>query len=279
MTDEQIQKTRTFIFKNGRLLERKLWEYFFENGSKQAVLKSLLAYQNPDGGFGNGIEPDLLCPDSTAIGAEYAMHVLDLLDCYEPAVVDRLVDWIAVNVDETGAIAHPPRNLSHYPHQPWWERPDPERVLMLAGTLKKWGIDQPVFFRKVRYFYQTTDLPPVDRYYGYPHFVYLKYCSVSEEDRQKFETLIERLPVFLTHHSAHFPLLSRGWMYARDNVDENVWLREAANFIGSMQEDGGVKIPYPDLPWWRPIWTLNGCILLDQWNQPEKVLDMGPRVQ
>ncbi|MCJ7432535.1 MAG: hypothetical protein MUO77_03515, partial [Anaerolineales bacterium] len=81
LTNEQIQKAKTFIFKNGRLLERKLCEYFFENGSKQACIKALLAFQNTDGGYGNGIEPDLLCPDSTAIGAEFALHVLELLEC------------------------------------------------------------------------------------------------------------------------------------------------------------------------------------------------------
>ena len=76
LTDEQIQKAGGFIFRNGRLLERKLFEYFFENGSKQACIMALLAYQNPDGGFGNGIEPDLLCPDSTAVGAELAVALL-----------------------------------------------------------------------------------------------------------------------------------------------------------------------------------------------------------
>jgi hypothetical protein len=55
LTDEQIQKAKTFIFMNGRLLERKLWEYFFENGSKRSCINALLAYQNPDGGFGNGM--------------------------------------------------------------------------------------------------------------------------------------------------------------------------------------------------------------------------------
>ena len=25
--------------------------------------------------------------------------------------------------------------------------------------------------------------------------------------------------------------------------------------VADLQEDGGLRIPY-DLPWWRPIWTL-----------------------
>ena len=266
LTDEQIVQAKTFIFKNGRLLERKLFEYYFENGSKQACLKALIAYQNPDGGFGNGIEPDLLCPDSTAIGAEFALNVLELLECYDAECVTSLVNWIVTSQDEAGIIVHPPRNISNYPHQPWWENPDPERIMMLAGILKRWGIDQPAFFKKVRIFYQTTSLPPVDRYYGYPHFVYLKYCSENDEDRSKLATLIDQLPNFLTVHSNHFPLLSTGWTYAREYVDEGIWEREATKFLNALQEDGGVKTPYPDLPWWRPIWTLYGFILINKWN-------------
>ena len=68
-TNQAINQSKGFIYQNGRLLERYLFATFFEKGvqgSKEACLKALLAYQNPDGGFGNGIEPDLLCPDSSA---------------------------------------------------------------------------------------------------------------------------------------------------------------------------------------------------------------------
>ena len=31
-------------------------------------------------------------------------------------------------------------------------------------------------------------------------------------------------------------------------------------------EDGGVATPYPDLPWWRPVFTLDGLILLKRYG-------------
>src|SRR5262245_46425161 len=156
--------------------------------------------------------------------------------------------------------------MFNFPHMPWWQKPDHERILMLAGIMKRWGIDHPVFFEKVRTFYLSTSLPSIERYYGYPHFVYLKYCGENDEDRAKLTTLIDRLPSFLTIHSNHFPLLSRGWMHAREYVKEDIWAREAAIFMNSLQEDGGVNTPYQDLPWWRPIWTLNGFVLLTRWR-------------
>jgi hypothetical protein len=77
---EQIDKAKRYVFSQGRLLERQLFAYFFANGTKQACQKALLAYQNDDGGFGNGLEPDLSCPDSGMIGAETALYTLELLD-------------------------------------------------------------------------------------------------------------------------------------------------------------------------------------------------------
>lgn len=262
LSQAQYEKARTFIYTHGRLLERKLWEYFFENGSKQACVKALLAYQNDDGGFGNGIEPDLLCPDSTAIGAELALHALEYLECDNPEVIAGLTDWIMANLNERGYINYPPPTISNYPHQPWWNGPDDERILMLAGVMKRHGWGRPSFFERVRKYYQTTSIPPIERYYGYPHFVYLKYCGEGDEDRAKLATMISNLAQFLTLHKRHFPLLSRGWMFAREHVSSEIWQRECSNFINSLQEDGGVETLYPELPWWRPIWTLNGIVLM-----------------
>lgn len=174
-SNEQMQTTKQFIFQNGRLLERQLFEYFFGKGTKQACVRALLAYQNADGGFGNGIEPDLLCPDSTAIGAETAMCVMELLDYYEPEVIEQLLNWIVKHQNEAGFIPHPPANMFDYPYQPWWKNPDAERVLTLAGLLRKWGVEHDTFFQKVRGYYEQAEMPSADNYYGYPYFVYLKY--------------------------------------------------------------------------------------------------------
>ena len=113
--EKQIKKIKEFIFKNGRLLERRLFSFFFEKGNKDAVIKALVAYQNLDGGFGNGIEPDLLCPDSTAIGAETAMYILDLLGYVNNEITDHLFNWIIKEQNEEGYINHPPKNLYNYP--------------------------------------------------------------------------------------------------------------------------------------------------------------------
>lgn len=262
LSNEQVQTTKQFIFQNGRLLERQLFEYFFGKGTKQACVRALLAYQNTDGGFGNGIEPDLLCPDSTAIGAEAAMHVMDLLDYYDPEVTDPLLNWIVEHQNAAGFIPHPPANMFDYPYQPWWKNPDAERVLTLAGLLKKWRVEHDEFFQRVRGYYAQVEMPSADSYYGYPYFVYLKYCGENAADQAKLATMIEHLTVLLEKHADHFPLFSRAWFHAADCVAREIVVEEGQRFAAAIQEDGGLTAPYPDLPWWRPIWTLDGLIQL-----------------
>ena len=266
LSDSQLQKAGRFIFQHGRLLERQLYAYFFQDGPKEACIKALLAYQNEDGGFGNGIEPDLLCPDSTAIGAETAMGILDLLDASaggsEGEIVTCLVDWIVANQDDRGVISHPPARLPDYPHQPWWENSDDSRILTLAGLLAKWNVDAPALFAKARSYYLTCEMPDKWQVYNYPIYVYLKYCGEGSEDEKRKAEATAKLPAFLQEGADHFPLYSRYWYHAAGSFPEEVLRTEALRFVDALQEDGAVATPYPDLPWWRPIFTLDGLMVM-----------------
>ena len=268
LSDKQLEQAGTFIFSHGRLLERQLYGYFFQGGPVEACIQALLAYQNADGGFGNGIEPDLLCPESSAIGAETAMGVLDLLGAdevgHEGEIVPRLVDWIAANQDERGVIPHPQGRMLDYPHQPWWENADDARILTLAGLLHKWNVDAPALYAKARGYYQTCAMPDKWQVYNYPFYVYLKYCGEGSEDEKRMAEAAAKLPAFLQEGADHWPLFSRYWYHAADSFPEEVLRREALRFVDALQPDGALKTPYPDLPWWRPIFTLDGLIAMRQ---------------
>jgi len=54
MTD--LQKAETFIWSNARLLDRHRFVHEFKGGPREPVLAALAPYQNPDGGYGNGLE-------------------------------------------------------------------------------------------------------------------------------------------------------------------------------------------------------------------------------
>jgi hypothetical protein len=262
LSKQQFKIIKEFIFKNSRLLERKLFHYFFEAGNKEEIIKALAAYQNTDGGFGNGIEPDLLCPYSTAIGAETAMYYIDLLDYEENEMTDQLYNWIIKEQNEEGYINHPPTNFFKYPFQEWWSRPDDLRIFALSGFLKKWGLKDDDFFKKVKTFYSNTSHPEEFAFYEYPYFIYLKYLGESKEEKKLLQNIINQLPSIFEKNKAHYPLFGRHWYHALDILDKKVVENEADNFFSGLEDDGGLKIIYQNLPWWRPIWTLDGLILL-----------------
>ena len=257
----QGKKIKDFIFHNGRLLERKLFTYFFENGKKEDVVKALVAYQNSDGGFGNGIEPDILCPDSSAIGAETALYILDIIKISNSDIVSNIANWVVNSQNNEGYINHPPENLEEYPYQPWWKNPDNIRIFSIAAFLKKFGFEDTFFFSKVRRFYENTQIPEEIQIYDYPYFLYLKYLGESNKEKQLLKNIIDQLPSMCEKNKEHYPIFGRHWYHALDIVDKKVVENEADNFFDGLRDDGGLKIIYENLPWWRPIWTLDGLII------------------
>ncbi|MHA2393212.1 MAG: hypothetical protein ACXAEX_14825 [Promethearchaeota archaeon] len=266
INNDQLKKIKDFIFNNGRLLERKLYSFFFENGQKDDVIKCLISYQNTDGGFGNGIEPDLLCPDSTAIGAETALYTLDLLEITKGDIVNNLIKWILNVQNDDGYISHPPKNMYNYPYQEWWGNPDDKRIFALAGYLKKWGFNEAFFFEKVKNFYSNSSLPEEFTLYNYPYFIYLKYLGRSQKEKSMLQHITNQLSSIFNKNKEHYPLFGRHWYHALDIVDKQTIKNEAENFFRGIKDDGGLKIVYQNLPWWRPIWTLDGLILLKKFG-------------
>jgi len=70
-------KARGFILTNARMIERRLFEFHFENGNKQGVFHAVYAYRNSDGGFGHGMEPDTASPESQPLFSVMALETLD----------------------------------------------------------------------------------------------------------------------------------------------------------------------------------------------------------
>ena len=266
LSEDQAKKIKEFIYKNGRLLERKLFSYFFENGNKEDVIKALIAYQNSNGGFGNGIEPDLLCPDSTAIGAETALYILDILEISNSDIVTNIAKWVVKSQNSEGYIDHPPENLVEYPYQPWWNKPDNIRIFTIAAFLQKFGFKDKNFFSKVRTFYVKTRIPEEIQIYDYPYFLYLKYLGENKEDKKMLQHIIDQIPSIFKKNKEHYPLFGRHWYHALDIVNKKVVENEIDNFFNGLIDDGGLKIIYQDLPWWRPIWTLDGLIIAKKNN-------------
>ncbi|WP_047984181.1 hypothetical protein [Ornithinibacillus californiensis] len=118
----QLSHTKEFLLKNCRQLEITRFEYLFEDGSKDAVIRSLKEFQNDDGGFGHGIEPDFWLPSSSPMATWAAGQILKEIEAdKEEPMVKSMVNYLINTFDHrVGKWASILEETNNYPHAPWW---------------------------------------------------------------------------------------------------------------------------------------------------------------
>ncbi|RGY99097.1 hypothetical protein [Clostridium sp. AM58-1XD] len=114
---------RAWIYRNARPLELALWQFYFEEGSAEKAAEILKFYQNEDGGFGNGIEPDCWNPESTPYATMNAAGILREIGmsgtgCQMEQEIFRYLESDA-HCTEDGWLFAVPSN-DGYPRAPWW---------------------------------------------------------------------------------------------------------------------------------------------------------------
>jgi hypothetical protein len=264
---DKLTAIKKMIYTEGRLLERKLFQYYFENGTKESCIRALIAYQNDDGGFGNGIEPDLLNPSSSGIGAETALYIVDILENVETDIITNIARWLEKSVNQHGFIPNPPSDLMEYPHQAWWENPDNERVLSVSGMLMKFGVKEVSLDNRIdKFASQIQELSNIE-FYSYPLFVYAVYNEGFKNREKIVRHYISGFSRFLEENANHYPLFSRYWYHAIPFLPDEIVNKCAEEFINNIQDDGAVINPYPQFPWWRPTFTLDGLIILKKFGK------------
>ena len=77
LTKANYKKAKDFILTNARMIERRLFQFHFENDHPEGVFHAVYAYRNSDGGFGHGMEPDTSSPESQPLFSIMALETLD----------------------------------------------------------------------------------------------------------------------------------------------------------------------------------------------------------
>jgi hypothetical protein len=144
--DRRFEAGREFIRREGRVLERRLFAAIFEDAPADGVVDALRAYRNADGGFGHGLEPDKLCPDSLAIDVEVALASMAAVVCADRKLIERACDFLTtISIDGAVPLASPV--IEQYPRAVHWAdwtyRPDVNPTAGLAGLLYRLDIDHP----------------------------------------------------------------------------------------------------------------------------------------
>lgn len=121
----QQARAEAFLHEQGRALERALYDYYFKGGTATAVLDRLAAYQNPDGGFGHGLEPDLTIPESSAIATTFAMRILRRMGVgsKHPQVHAAMQYFVNTYQPAHNLWFIRPDSAGKAPCAPWWQHP------------------------------------------------------------------------------------------------------------------------------------------------------------
>jgi len=259
-----LAQAHDFIFKNARLLERQLFAWIFEGGSRDAVLHALLAYQNADGGFGNALEPDKRDPGSQPVDVDIAFHLLEKLDAFDHPCVLQACDFLARIAAPEGGVPFALPSVMGYPRAPWWNvPPEPPASLnptaSLAGILLAHNVQHPWLDRALPYCWQAIAGNDSIEYHDLmPMIAFLQHAPETQRAAGELERIrgriIDNQLVSLDPAASGYVHPPLDWapmphLWTRSLFSDAVLQADLNRLIAQQQADGGWPIS------WQPVST------------------------
>jgi hypothetical protein len=212
LTRENYSRAIEFLKTNARSLERALFEHEFESGSCQLVIDKLVNFQNEDGGFGNALEPDLRCRESSALATTYALHILDGLELDERGmqVVKQAITYLIQTYRED-LIGWDiiPLEAENSPRAAWWD---------YGAFRDHWGNPNAEIIGYLIKYNSMVSSEFLDRLIN-NSIEYLNRCDLTEMNeilcylrlserlsRQQYSLIEERLNQFVSNCIANQPI-------------------------------------------------------------------------
>lgn len=256
---DRLTRARDFIYRNARLLERRLFAFHFEGGSAEAVIAALAPYQNVDGGFGNALEPDKRTPHSQPQDAEIALHVMDEVGVLPPDMVRRLCDWLQSVTTQEGGVPFSLPTANAFPHAPWWAAEanppaDTNPTAAIVGIFDKHRIDHPWIEPAAEFCWGKIEATTETRFHdAITKIAFLEHAF----DRPRAERGLARLGNLIAARSMveHDPN-AQGYIqkpldwaphpesFARRLFSDDLVARHLDWFAAQQQEDGGWPISW-----------------------------------
>ncbi|MDE7463904.1 MAG: hypothetical protein K2M48_02645 [Clostridiales bacterium] len=145
MKNNVFEKARQFTYRNARPVDLALWKYLFEGGKRSDVVDALECYQNADGGFGHGIEPDFWNVNSTPMATWQAIGVLKEIGVDpDEQIVKNVFKYLDSGKDFKDGLwlRTVPSNNDH-PRAVWWhyneDEPCVNPSVSLAGFVLRYA--------------------------------------------------------------------------------------------------------------------------------------------
>lgn len=199
MTTETFTAGRAFIRREARLLERRLFATLFEGAPAAGVVDALRGYQNEDGGFGHGLEPDKRCPASLPIDVEVAFEALATADVTDAPMVRRACDYLGSVADALGAVPLSFPVMEAYPRAEHWSEwtytPGLNPTAGLAGRLYRMGVEHPWLVQATAYCWTVLESAVPDEAHALAEvLVFLEHVPDQDRAAALVPAVEERLP-------------------------------------------------------------------------------------
>jgi len=117
---DRFGRARGFLYSYARLLERLLFAVRFEEADASAVVRLISAYQNPDGGLGHTLEPDLRCPESQPLFAEIGLSALHSAGVRDHGLALSVCGFLEGVSDASGLVPILLPSPLEWPHAAHW---------------------------------------------------------------------------------------------------------------------------------------------------------------
>jgi hypothetical protein len=145
MDAEAFDRAADFVWRHARLLDRRRFAHTFVAADADGVADAVLAYRNPDGGFGNALEPDCRTPHSQPQATRIGLHTLAGVGRLDAPVASAAARWLESIATPSGGVPFCTPTVAGYPRARWWEPegdpppPNLNPTAALVGPLRAAG--------------------------------------------------------------------------------------------------------------------------------------------
>lgn len=154
LTGRAVDKARAFVEGTARPLDRERLAFHLDGADTGPVVHELAQFQNADGGFGHGLEPDLRAPASSALATTVGLQVLREIGVPgDHPVVAGAVGYLVNTYDATRkAWEIIPEEADAAPRADWWNHAKAGEALArflvnpraeIVGYLRQYGAPVP----------------------------------------------------------------------------------------------------------------------------------------
>ncbi|MFN3512031.1 MAG: hypothetical protein ACK41C_03240 [Phenylobacterium sp.] len=269
-----LARARDFIYAVARLIDRLWFAQVFEGAAAEPVLAALAAYQNPDGGFGHGLEPDTRTPASQPLNVEVALQYMADVGAAEAGMVRRACDFLDRASAPGGGVPTLLPGFEAHAHAAHWRgyarAPDLVPNAGLVGLLYRLDIEHPWRERTAEWIWPRLKAEDLGAHDILSAALFLEHAPDRPRAQAAAARLAAKLPSaawFKPDASAEGYGLTPLWFapmpdsFCRPRFEDAAIARDLDHLAAAQQADGGWPLSWdPPGPAaaleWRGVQTI-----------------------